>query len=153
MKSVLMAVLLSWSSLLWSGVLLADTSGQDGVAIRELMQHTWDKPDAPLQVEPVVTADDYALASWTQGERGGRAILARRDGRWQVLVCTGDGAKDVATLQQTGMPVAVAETLVADLVKAEENISPERREKFSLFGADVPMGASSHHQHHAAPAH
>ncbi len=120
----------------------------DEDAVRELMMHTWNKPDAPLGVEPVVTAGDYALASWTQGERGGRAILARRDGQWQVLVCSGDGALDSANLEQTGMPKAVAEKLAADLRLAESSLPAEQRAKFSLFGKDVPMReTSSHHQH------
>lgn len=117
----------------------------DEIAIRQLMLETWDKPEARLIIEPVVVEGDYALASWVQGERGGRAILARRDGNWQVIVCTGDGAKDPANVQQTGMPADVAHRLVRDLVMAEEKLPAAQRKQFSLFGKDMHMEEKTHH--------
>ncbi len=120
-------------------------ASQEEVAIRQLMLETWDKPESRLIIEPVVVEGDFALASWVQGERGGRAILARRDGKWQVIVCTGDGAKDPANVQQTGMPADVAHRLVRDLVLAEEKLPAAQRKQFSLFGKDMHMEEKAHH--------
>lgn len=49
--------------------------------IRKLLMATFDKPEARLQIEPIVV----------QGERGGRALLPRHGKTWQITVCGGDG--------------------------------------------------------------
>ena len=75
----------------------------DQEAIRKTMVATWDKPDARLQVGPVVVVSDRAIAGWTQGDRGGRALLGRdARGQWQVTACGGDGLREARILELTG---------------------------------------------------
>ena len=85
---------------------LADTA-----AIKSLIAATWDKPDARLLVEPVVEADGYAIASWTQGERGGRALLRQQDGEWRIVLCSGDPLTSAFFIAEAGISRATAEQL------------------------------------------
>lgn len=56
----------------------ADTAS-DQQNIQHLMRHTWERPDAPLDVGPITVEGDHAVVGWTQGERGGRALLGKND--------------------------------------------------------------------------
>ncbi len=97
----------------------------DQVAIVEVMKAMFDKPEAPLSVDPVVVMGDAALASWAQGDMGGRALLARKDGVWSITLCGGpdlrapeflaaNGVKDAEMLSQ--MFNAVEDEMGADKV-------------------------------------
>jgi hypothetical protein len=59
---------------------------------------TFDKPEAPLIVEPIVVQGDLAVAGWAQGEMGGRALLRRKGTAWQLALCSGDALKQAAAL-------------------------------------------------------
>jgi hypothetical protein len=83
----------------------------DQQAIVDVMKAMFDKPEAPLSVDPVVVMGDAALASWAQGDMGGRALLARKDGVWSITLCGGpdlrapeflaaNGVKDADMLSQ-----------------------------------------------------
>ncbi|WP_245322922.1 copper uptake system-associated protein [Bradyrhizobium valentinum] len=80
----------SSGALLWAG---AASAGPDEDAVRHLLHTTFDKPEARVVVDPVAVADGYALAGWTQGEMGGRALLRHRQGRWALILCAGDGIR------------------------------------------------------------
>ena len=73
----------------WAG------SGEDADdrAVRQLMMNMYDKPEAPLGVEAVVVEQDVAIADWSQGELGGRALLRRKDGAWQYCNMRGRRAQ------------------------------------------------------------
>jgi len=135
----------------------AGRESADAAAIQKVMKATWDKPDAPLRVEPVVVASDYALAGWLQGNTGGRALLRREHGQWKVIVCGGDGLLKADALVQTGMSPSVARTLSRLATTAEAKLSPAARKQLSLFegivrvdGAHGPDAAhkSAHHGVH-----
>lgn len=123
-----------------SNPLLAEPAAGDEAAIRQVLMSTWDKPGAPLAVEPVVIEADHALAGWSQGARGGRALLARQpDGRWTVQVCGGDTLLDSASLERSALPPATARALAAATVRAEAKLPAARRALFSTFGAPRDM--------------
>ena len=69
--------LLAWVISLFAAFacLTASAAATDAEQAAKAMRDIWDKPDAPLVVEPVVIEGDYALAGWVQLERGGRALL------------------------------------------------------------------------------
>ena len=46
----------------------------DEAGIRQVLMTTFDKPEARMQVEPIVVQAEHAVAGWIQGERGGRAL-------------------------------------------------------------------------------
>jgi len=118
---------------------LADTA-----AIKSLMAATWDKPDARLLVEPVVVADGYAIASWTQGKRGGRALLRQEDGKWMIILCSGDPLKSASSISEVGVPRATAEQLARLLKEAESILPPGQVALFSTFEGVVHIDDGEH---------
>jgi hypothetical protein len=58
--------------LLLAGPVLAQTA--DEAAISELLHTTFDRPEAPLTIAPVVVAGSHAIAGWAQAEMGGGAV-------------------------------------------------------------------------------
>jgi hypothetical protein len=123
--------------LLGSAIALADSAER---SIRELLMDAFDKPGAPLVVDPVVVANDHAIADWVQDGHGGRALLRRRDGKWSLILCSGDGIKSAAALQKAGVGASDAADLAARLQTAESTISSGRRAMLSTFEGTVVMG-------------
>lgn len=115
------------------------TPSTDAAQIRDVMKATWDKPGQPLVVEPVVSIGDHGVASWVQGDRGGRALVQRRGPTWKVVACGGDGLKSANALKETGMPARTAERLAQLLASAEAKLPPQTVKKFSLFDGIVRM--------------
>jgi hypothetical protein len=105
----------------------------DAQAIRSLIGAMWDKADAKVVADPVVVSGTYAVASWTQGEHGGRALLRRDASGWGVVLCGGDALRDAASLAEAGVPKRDAEQIAVELSRTEELMPPERKSKFSLF--------------------
>jgi hypothetical protein len=129
----------------------AHAADADGDAIRHVLMSTFDKPEARLQVEPVVVVGNHALAGWAQGERGGRAMLYRHGGHWQVALCSGDGLKQAGLLRESGIEAADADALVAALAAAEANLPAALLAKFSSFDGLLRMDAAGHHPPGHAP--
>jgi hypothetical protein len=69
---------------------LAEPAGADATAISQLLHGTFDRPNESLSVGPVVVSGDHAIADWSQGDMGGRALLRRKQGGWVVTLCAGD---------------------------------------------------------------
>lgn len=126
----------------------ADASG-DPAAVRHVLMAQFDKPDARLQVAPVVIAGDAAIASWSQGERGGRALLFRHRGAWQIALCAGDALKDAQVLQEAGVKAGDAHTMARSLATAEARLPAAQRAKFSSFDGVLRMDGTGQHP----PAH
>ncbi len=126
----------------WAG------ESEDRQAIEHLMKHTWERPNAPLQVEPVTVDGDYAIAGWTQDERGGRALLRRTDGAWRVLICAGDGLLEEALLLDAGLDAGYAERLLARTREAERGLSAEHLARLALFGKPVRVDGEHGHSAH-----
>lgn len=121
-----------------------ETSIETG-RIRQVLLDTFDRPDNPLGVDPVVTRGDFAVAGWTQGAMGGRALLRRKDGAWNVILCSGDALKGASKLEQSGVPAAQAKLLAADWAAAERAVEPSRLAHFSRFEGDVFIGGNGSH--------
>lgn len=117
-------------------------------AIRALIVATWGKPEATLVVEPVVVAGDHALAGWTQGNRGGRALLHKSAEKWAVVLCSGDPLKSASVLVEAGVPDAIADRLARDLATAERALPDEQVALFSTFEGVVQVDAHHDHDNH-----
>lgn len=119
---------------------LARAEPADEAAIRQVILSTWDRPDAPVEVGPIVVLAGRAVAGWTQGQHGGRALMALDgQGRWSVSACGGDGLKDAKTLEMTGLSSADAKRLSQSLAQAESTLPASRRVLFSTFNGMVNM--------------
>lgn len=126
-------------------------AGPDEDAIGAVLKGTWDRPGAPVVVEPVAIAADYAIAGWTQGDMGGRALLRRKGHAWVVVLCAGDQLKQAEALRMTGIGEDTARKLVAALAESESKVAPARVAMFSRFEGLVTMdehGAHQHNHHH-----
>lgn len=130
------------------GAAAADASA-DQAAIRHVLMTTFDKPEARLVVDPVVVVGKHAVAGWSQGERGGRALLMRQGSEWHITLCAGDGLKQAQVLREAGISKADADVMVKDLATAEAKLPAAQRAKFSTFDGIVRMDASGQHP----PAH
>jgi copper(I)-binding protein len=121
------------------------SANSDVDAIRRLLMSTFDKPEARLSVEPVVVAGKHAIAGWSQGDLGGRALL-RSDGRaWSLILCSGDSLRSAEALRETGMSESDAVELARKLTEAEQKVAPERIALFGRFLGTVRMDATGHH--------
>jgi len=117
----------------------------DQASIRRVLMTQFDKPEARLQVNPVVIAGDSAIASWSQGERGGRALLFREGREWRVAVCGGDGLTESKVLREAGVKRSIADELLRGLRVAEARLPASQRAKFSTFDGLVRIDAGGNH--------
>jgi periplasmic copper chaperone A len=124
----------------------ADTAN-DRTEIQKIMKGTWEKPDAPLRVDPIVIALDYAIADWAQGDMGGRALLRRKSGAWTIVLCSGDALKSAETLTKAAVPSNVAAMLAKSLAEAERALDPQVLAQFSHFEGLVMMDQAGNHPH------
>lgn len=115
--------------------------GGDAALIETTLKAMFDKPESPLSVSPIVVVSDAAIAGWTQGPMGGRALLRRHHGKWSIQLCSGDSLKDVAALTKAGLNSRDAEALSIALSKAEAGLDPARLALFSSFEGTVMMDA------------
>lgn len=116
--------------------------------IRALMHAQFDKPQAPLQIAPVIVAGDHAIADWSQLQIGGRALLRREQGQWRIVLCAGDALRDQQLLLEAGVPTREAERLTQGLLQAEEAINEEALQRFASFHRMVRMDAQGEHPPH-----
>ncbi|MCO8166032.1 copper uptake system-associated protein [Pseudomonas sp. 21LCFQ010] len=130
-----------------SPVLMASPE-TDQQSIARTMKLIWDRPDSPLQVEPVTIEGDHAVAGWTQQQRGGRALLRRKGSGWSIVLCAGDSLLNADTLRKAGLDEAQATALVKNVREAEARLPAERMKQFALFQGVVKMDA----QHGQKPA-
>ncbi len=130
-------------------------TGSDEDAIRHVMMAEFDRPEAPLTVDPVTVEDDFAVAAWSQGEQGGRALVRRHEGAWMVWLCSGEGMKDTALLVDAGMEHAAAERLIAGFQAAEATLPADVVARFDNFDGIVMVQGEAHGESsgHSGSAH
>lgn len=145
MRQMKPTVLSCLAALLLAAMPFGAVADDDAGAIRHLMMATFDRPEAPLLVDPVTVQGDLAVAGWAQGDMGGRALLRREEGTWELALCAGEALRDPAALAQLGLSAAEADALAAAVVAAEAPLDPALVAKFSSFEGVVMMGADGEH--------
>lgn len=133
------------SLLLVPPALAAEAIPADAAAVRQVLMSQFDKPEARLQVEPVAVSGNAAVASWAQGERGGRGLLFCRHGQWQIALCAGDGLKGTQLLREAGVSARDADAIARALARGEARLTSAQRAKFAAFDGIVRMGAGGEH--------
>lgn len=136
----------------WAKSVAQAHSPADPKAIAHAMKKLFDKPGAPLQVGPVSVEGDYAVAGWLQGQRGGRALLQKRNSQWVIVVCAGDGLTQVESLTQTGMHRDAAQRLTQKVATSEARLPTDTLLKFASFEGmlRVDNAAANGHAHGVA---
>ncbi len=111
---------------------MVDTTGMaDPEAIAAIMKAQFETPESPLTVDPITVEGDYALASWAQDAKGGRALLERRDGQWVIVLCGGADLRLPEFLGENG--VTAAERLSALFNSAEDALGEDKVKLYSSF--------------------
>lgn len=144
MKNVLACALLA--AFAFAGTGYAEQRSNEE-QIRHLLSTTFDRVDSRVTADPVVISGDYAIAGWTQGEKGGRALLRHERGEWVVVACAGDAFKKADALAASGVPVGDARRLAELQLAAEGGVSKERRRLFDSFGPVVGIEAHPKSKH------
>ncbi|MBS7705432.1 copper uptake system-associated protein [Chelatococcus asaccharovorans] len=121
-------------------------AGDDRGAIRDLLLHMFDRPEARLSVAPISIESGVAVAGWIQGDLGGRALLREANGTWQIILCGGDALTDAAALQQLGLDAETARKLALSVKTSEAQLPPAIAQQLSSFEGLVMMD-----QHIAKP--
>jgi hypothetical protein len=117
----------------------------DESAISKLLHTTFDRPEAPLTIAPIVVAENHAIAGWIQGDMGGRALLRKKGQSWSLILCAGDEIKSRDALAKAGIPVQDAVALERDLAASEGKLPPPHVAMFSRFEGVLMMDGSSNH--------
>jgi copper(I)-binding protein len=123
-----------------SGAALAAT---DAERIAQVLHAGFDRPGQPLSVEPVSVEGPFAIAGWSQGGNGGRALLQRMGTQWQIVLCAGDALLQPVTLTGAGMAQDAATRLVANQRIAESHLPAATREQFARFAGMVKAADGS----------
>lgn len=143
-------VLLSGSASVWA-------QGGDVEHITHLLKRQFDRPDAPLKVQPVVVLGDAAVAGWFQQDRGGRALLRKGKAGWSIHVCAGKGLTQADFLVMTGLPKATAAQLASQVMKAESALTAAQRTVLDSFEGVVNVkdahGGAHGHGHSQTHGH
>jgi hypothetical protein len=104
--------------------------------VRSTLKKIFDKPAKPLAVDAVAVSGKFSLASWSQGEKAGRALLRMKNGQWEIVVCGGKDLKQVSALAKAGVPPSDSELLVSDLSKAELKLPVSLQKRFDSFALE-----------------
>lgn len=145
MKRILLAVIFSLSLGLTAveGAFAHDAADH----ITHVMKAQFDTPENPLTVEPISIEGDFAVAGWSQGGKGGRALLKSVDGQWVIWLCSGAGLKQAQLLHEAGIDMASAEKLAALVVADEAKLDPVKVALFDTFEGTMMIGAEGHAGH------
>jgi hypothetical protein len=134
--------------LVFASANIAQANQDDEINITQAMLKQWDKPESRLNVAPIVVAKDYAIVGWTQGKKGGRALLHKHHGNWQVLLCGGDALIKTEQLTKAGLDAKTANALIKGFKKQAQQLSLLEIEKMSLFEGVVNVRPAQSHKHH-----
>jgi hypothetical protein len=131
-------------------VVSAAQPASDREHIQHLLMATFDKPEGRLQVAPVAIVGDNSVAGWVQDDKGGRALLRKKQGKWTLILCSGDSLKDAKQLEQVGVSSADARALSSQLAEQEAQLSAGYVALLSTFEGIVMMDQSGNHPPHQA---
>ena len=108
-------------------------------AITRVLKSQFERQGATLRVAPISIVDDYAVVGWVQGSNGGRALLQKVNGQWEVQVCAGDGLKEESDLILAGVDKAQAHALATKVNRAETSLPKPYLKQLSTFQGSVKM--------------
>lgn len=111
-------------------------------AIRAMQKATFDTPDNPLEMGPVVISGEYAVSDWAQGQMAGRALLRKTASGWAIHLCSGASLKDAAALVTIGVPEADAAALAHQLAEAETSLDPALVARYDSFDGTMMVDES-----------
>ena len=125
----------------------------DQQRIQHVMRGQFDRPASPLSIPVVTVESEYAIASWVQDGKGGRALLKKSGGNWSIHLCGGDGLRNPSTLVMAGLEKSTAARLLEKLATAERNLPVAQVKQFSMFQGVVKIDDPRHGGHSSSTRH
>ena len=135
MKHLFISILGAVSLLAFTGNVGAH-SQSDEVSqekIKELISKTFDQPKNPVKTNPIVIEGKVAIADWTQGQKGGRALLKRKHHDWEIIACGGAGLLEPSAISGMGISQKIAQNITSKIKDAEAKLSPQQVKQFDSF--------------------
>ena len=114
-------------------------SSESEAAIAQVLKQRLETPGAELIVDPVAADGAFAVAGWTQGDKGGRALLQKGSKGWLLVLCGGESLRSMQGLTRLGVPQHQAVEITKELAREEKNVSAERLAKMARFPGEVRM--------------
>jgi hypothetical protein len=108
-------------------------------AVASVLHARFDKPGADLIVDPIAIGGAFAVADWTQGAAGGRALLQKGGNGWLLVLCGGDSLRTMQGLIRLGVPQHQAVAIAKELAREEKDVSAERLARMAGFAGEVRM--------------
>lgn len=129
------------------GVLAGTLDSSDGndraadlLAINTVLRAELDN-QTDIIIAPVVLDGAFAIAGWTRGEAGARALLRRDiDDGWYVEMWSGKSVTLPATLSSIGVPKSAAESLRRELAASEALLGCQFSSRFDNYPGTVIIG-------------
>ena len=113
--------------------------------IKTLISKSFDQPNLKVKTNPIVIEGKVAIADWTQGQKGGRALLRRKHNDWEIIACGGSGFKDPEGIAAIGISKEIATNITAKLKDVEARLSPQQVKQFDSFDGVVNMVHDAKH--------
>lgn len=113
--------------------------------IKALISKSFDQPNLKVNTSPIVIEGKVAIADWTQGQKGGRALLRRKHDDWEIIACGGSGFKDPEGIAAIGISKEISINITAKLKDAEARLSPQQVKKLDSFDGVVNMVHGANH--------
>jgi hypothetical protein len=130
---------------MWAGITFAVEGEVESAKVSKVLTQLFDRPNSRLTVDAVAVASDHSLASWSQAGRGGRALLKRVSGKWQIVLCGGKELMHVDALKKAGVPAADARTIGQHLTSLELKLPAAKRLAFDSFVMEQGKSHASEH--------
>ncbi len=114
-------------------------------SVEQTLHKFFDRPGAPLTVKPVSIEGDIAVAGWMQNGTGGRTLLKRHHGLWEIALCGDAGLIEPASLQKAGLSYSSAVGLAYKIKSAETELTDQEKAQINSFRGVVHIGAGQPH--------
>jgi copper(I)-binding protein len=119
-------------------------------AVSSVLKTMFETQDKPLEVEPVVSNNGWAIAGWRQAGHGGRVLLQHGSHGWQARALGGDGLKSEPGLAAAGVPATVAKDLADTLAETEAALAPGMVKLMGDFGGTIALAGGAAEASHAS---
>jgi hypothetical protein len=113
--------------------------GEDIGDVKNVISATFDKSNSKVITHIVVVQDNYAIADWSQLDKAGRALLVRKEKRWEISACGGAAIKQIDSLTKAGIPLKVSKKIIEELNIKEKSLGSKKLEAIDSFSQN------SHH--------
>jgi hypothetical protein len=133
------------SSLASNAMAHAQTEEESQKRIKSLISSTFDQPNLKVTASPIVIEGKVAIADWTQGSKGGRALLRRKHEHWEIIACGGAGFKEADGIAAAGISKEIANNITAKLKTEEAKLPAQKIKQFDSFDGVVNMLHGANH--------